>query len=68
VADTDARIGEILAAVEAAGAWDDTAFLVVADHGMEETNPEVQGDWDAALAAAGIDIRDEGAGFIYLEP
>lgn len=67
VADTDARIGEILAAVEAAGAWDDTAFLVVADHGMEETDPEVRGDWDAALAAAGVDFRDEGAGFIYLD-
>jgi hypothetical protein len=68
VADTDARIGEILAAVEAAGAWDDTAFLVVADHGMEETNPEVQGDWDACLAGAGVSFRDEGAGFIYLDP
>ena len=41
VVDTDGRLGMILDAVEAAGAWDDTAFVLVADHGMEETNPEV---------------------------
>ena len=68
VADTDGRIGEILAAIEAAGAFEDTAFLVVADHGMEETDPEVRGDWDAALIEAGVSFRDEGAGFIYLNP
>ena len=32
-----------------AGAWDDTAFFLVADHGMEETDPAVTGDWDVAL-------------------
>ncbi len=68
VADTDARIGEILRAIADAGSFDDTAFVLVADHGMEETNPEVRGDWDAALAGAGVSFRDEGAGFIYLEP
>jgi phosphonoacetate hydrolase len=68
VADTDGRIGEILAAVESAGAFDETAFLVVADHGMEETDPEVRGDWDTSLATAGVSFRDEGAGFIYLDP
>jgi phosphonoacetate hydrolase len=68
IADTDGRIGEILAAVERAGALEDTAFLLVADHGMEETNPEVKGDWDAALAAAGVAFRDEGHGFVYLDP
>ncbi|MDQ3945683.1 MAG: alkaline phosphatase family protein [Actinomycetota bacterium] len=68
VADTDGRIGEILAAIEAAGALENTAFLLVADHGMEETDPGVRGDWDAALAGAGVSFRDEGAGFIYLDP
>lgn len=68
VRDTDGRVGEILAAVERAGAFDDTAFILVADHGMEETNPEVRGDWDGALAAAGIPFRDEGHGFVYLDP
>jgi hypothetical protein len=27
----------------------------------------VRGDWDAALSAAGVDFRDEGHGFIYLD-
>ena len=66
VRDTDARIGDILAAVERAGAFDDTAFLLVADHGMEETDPEVTGDWDVALRDAEIPFRDEGYGFVYL--
>jgi hypothetical protein len=35
---------------------------------MEETNPEVRGDWDAALTAAGVAFRDEGHGFVYLDP
>src|SRR6185436_8701503 len=42
VRDTDARLGAVLAAVERAGAMDDTAFFLVADHGMEETNPAVR--------------------------
>jgi hypothetical protein len=68
IADTDGRVGEVLAAIERAGALDDTAFVLVADHGMEETNPGVRGDWDAHLAAASVEFRDEGHGFIYLEP
>ena len=53
VRDTDARLGEVLDAIERAGAFDDTAFVLVADHGMEETDPAVRGDWD-------VDLRDAG--------
>jgi phosphonoacetate hydrolase len=67
IADTDARIGEVMNAVAEAGRFDDTAFFVVADHGMEESNPEVTGDWGVALTAAGVDHRDEAYGFIYLD-
>ena len=67
IADTDARIGEIMDAVADAGRFDDTAFFVVADHGMEESNPEVTGDWGVALKAAGIDHRDEAYSFLYLD-
>ena len=67
VHDTDARLGQILDTVEASGAWDETAFFLVADHGMEETNPEVRGDWGPALTAAGFSHRDEAYGFIYLD-
>ncbi len=66
IADTDARIGRILEAVERAGVWDQTAFFVVADHGMELADSTVTGDWDAALAEAGVAVRDEGYGFLYL--
>lgn len=67
VRDSDARIGEVLAAVERSGRFDETAFLVVSDHGMEETDPSVQGDWDVALRDAGLRFRDEGYGFLYLD-
>lgn len=56
VRDTDTRIGHILDAVERSGAWDDTAFVLVADHGMELADPEVNGDWDVAVG------RERGVG------
>jgi predicted AlkP superfamily pyrophosphatase or phosphodiesterase len=67
VRDTDARLGRILDALDGAGRFDDTAFVLVADHGMEETNPAVRGDWGAALRDAGLRFRDEAYGFIYLD-
>jgi hypothetical protein len=68
VQDTDARLGAVLGAVEAAGAWDRTAFFLVADHGMEETDPAVRGDWGPVLRAHGVAHRDEAFGFLYLDP
>ena len=65
--DTDARLGRILDLVGSSGAEDRTAFFLVADHGMEETNPEVRGDWGNDLRAAGIPFRDEAFGFLYLD-
>jgi hypothetical protein len=66
VRDTDARMGEIIAAVERAGMLDDTAFVLMADHGMEESDQSVNGDWDVALRDEGLLFRDEGYGFLYL--
>jgi phosphonoacetate hydrolase len=66
VRDTDARLGRILDAVERSGRWEDTAFVLVADHGMGETDPAVRGDWDVELRRHGIGVRDEGYGFLYL--
>jgi predicted AlkP superfamily pyrophosphatase or phosphodiesterase len=66
VRDCDARLGRILEIVEQAGVWDDCAFFLVSDHGMEQTDPAVQGDWDVALAEANVTVRDEGYGFLYL--
>ncbi len=65
VRDTDGRMGEILRAAEDAGILDDTAVVLVADHGMEENDRAVTGDWDVALRDHGINVRDEGYGFLY---
>jgi phosphonoacetate hydrolase len=61
--DTDRRMGEILDALDWGGGT--TAFALLADHGMEESDPGCKGDFDAALERAGIAFRDEAYGFIY---
>lgn len=65
VRDCDARLGSILDAVERRGIFDETAFFLVADHGMEENDPTVNGDWDVSLRAAGLEFRDEAYSFLY---
>lgn len=66
VRDSDARIGEVLAAVDAAGVRDQTAILVIADHGMEQADPEVDQTWDDTLVATGVSYTEVGGGLIYL--
>ncbi len=66
--DTDGRIGAVLDALEERGVFDRTAFCILADHGMEQSDPSCTGDWDAALVEAGLDVRDEAYGFLYLNP
>ncbi|HUA96617.1 MAG TPA: alkaline phosphatase family protein, partial [Acidimicrobiales bacterium] len=66
VRDTDARVGRILEVVERSGVFADCAFFLVADHGMEESDRRVRGDWDVALRESGVAVRDEGYGFLYL--
>jgi predicted AlkP superfamily pyrophosphatase or phosphodiesterase len=68
VHDTDARLGEVFAAVERAGVFDRTAFFLTADHGMVESNRECTGNWADALDDAGVPYRDEGYSFIYVNP
>jgi predicted AlkP superfamily pyrophosphatase or phosphodiesterase len=62
VRDTDARVGAVLAAVEAAGVFDRTAFFLTADHGMEEADPSVTGDWADALDEAGPPTATKASG------
>lgn len=66
VRDSDGRIGDVMAAIEAAGALDATAVIVIADHGMEQNDPENNGSWSETLASTGIALRDVGDGLIYL--
>jgi len=65
VRDSDGRVGEILDALERTGVIDECAFVLVADHGMEENDPAVRGDWDVSLRNAGVKVRDEAYGFLY---
>ena len=64
--DTDARMGEVLAAAERVGALDDAAIFVLADHGMEQTDPAVTGHYRAQLDAVALDYHDVDDGLIYL--
>lgn len=66
VRDSDARIGDVLAAIEAAGALDSTAIIVIADHGMEQNDPDNTLRWDDTLTTLGIEHLDVGQGMIYL--
>lgn len=65
VRDSDARLGEILSVLEDRGVFDECAFTLVADHGMEESDRTCTGDWDVTLRAAGIRARDEAYSFLY---
>jgi predicted AlkP superfamily pyrophosphatase or phosphodiesterase len=67
VRDSDARVGEVVHAVQRAGALDRTAFLVIADHGMEQADPSVDRGWSEELTATGIAHRDVGGGLVYLD-
>jgi predicted AlkP superfamily pyrophosphatase or phosphodiesterase len=65
IRDSDGRVGAVLDALEQRGVFDDCAFALMADHGMEQNDPGCRGDWDVALRAAGIQARDEAYGFLY---
>ena len=64
--DADERLGVWLDLVEARALTGDTVVLLTADHGMQSAVPGCTGDWDAALAEAGVPYRDEAYGFLYL--
>ncbi len=66
VRDSDARIGDVLDAVDRAGALERTAILVIADHGMEQSDPSNDRGWSDELAATGVAHREVGGGLIYL--
>jgi phosphonoacetate hydrolase len=65
IRDSDGRVGAVLDALEQRGVFDDCAFALMADHGMEQNDPGCRGDWDVALREAGIQARDEAYGFLY---
>ena len=64
--DADRRLGVFLDHLDRIGALSQTTILLTSDHGSEGADPSCTGDWDAALRDAGLQFRDEAAGFIYL--
>ena len=66
IGDSDARVGDVLAAVDDAGVRERTAVAVLADHGMEQSDPAVSTGWASELEATGVPHRDLGGGLIYL--
>ncbi len=65
MADADRRLGVFLDLLDRRGLTEQTLVLLTADHGSEAADPSCRGDWDDALAAAGIAVRDEGYGSLY---
>ena len=63
---SDARVGAVLEAIDGAGVLDRTAFLVIADHGMEQNDPDNDRRWTDAIAESGVACRQVADNFIYL--
>ncbi len=69
--DADRRLGVFLDHLQNQGVLQEVVFLLTADHGFEAADENVTGSWAQALAQVcarlGLDFRDEGPGFIYLD-
>ena len=65
IRDCDERLGRLLTAIERRGVLDDTAIVLLADHGMQRTSDDLTGDWSEALA--GLDHVDIDQMFLYVD-
>ena len=66
IRDTDGRMGDIIDAIDRAGALDRTAFVMLADHGMQQTAEGEPVDLSASLDDAGVDHLLVDAQYVYL--
>ena len=66
ITETDARIGQLLDAVDAAGKLDRTAAVVYADHGMQQVAEGEPTDLGAVLRGEGIAHRMLDEQLVYL--
>lgn len=64
--DSDRRLGVFLDLLERRNLLRRSVFLLTADHGSVAADLACRGDWDGALAAAGLAVRDEAYGYLYL--
>ncbi len=65
--DTDRRLGRLIDAITEAGVLDDTAMLVMSDHGMEQCNPELMSHPMADLSSLheSLGLREVGDVFLH---
>ena len=66
--DSDQRVARLIEAIDAAGALDDTAFVVLSDHGMEQCDPELltsHAHADLTPLLSSIGRRDVGDALLY---
>ncbi|GJM38118.1 MAG: hypothetical protein DHS20C19_14850 [Acidimicrobiales bacterium] len=66
IRDSDARMGEIIQAIEARGALERTAIVMCADHGMQATADGEPADLSTPLRDAGVDHHMVDAQYVYL--
>ncbi len=66
--DSDRRLVAFLDHLDRLGVTDDVTILLTADHGFETADPSCTGSWRGALDSLGVPYRDEGPGFVYLDP
>lgn len=55
IADSDRRVARVIDAVDRSGARGRTAFVVIADHGMEANDPTNDLPWDQTMADLPVD-------------
>jgi phosphonoacetate hydrolase len=65
--DTDRRLARLLDAIEAAGATEETAIVVISDHGMEQCDPSLLSHpmTDLTATLAGLGTREVGDFFLH---
>lgn len=66
IVDSDRRVARLVDAVDRAGVLPDTAFVVIADHGMEANDPGNDRPWSDVLGDLGESVVDVASGLIYL--
>ncbi|GAA4346756.1 hypothetical protein GCM10023145_05060 [Angustibacter luteus] len=66
--DSDSRLVAFLDHLDGLGMLDDVTIALTADHGFEGADPSCTGSWRSALDGLGVPYRDEGPGFVYLDP
>lgn len=62
---TDERLGRVLDLYEDAGIFDQTLFVITADHGMELQDASRTADPTGALSASGVALTSPGGGLVY---